>query len=155
MKAGVNNFRITYFLLLFNKSLIFVSVVFNSLWPHRLRYARLPCLSPCLGVCSNLSIELVMPSNHLILSSPSPPAYSLSQHQDLFQWISCLHQVQLQHQWIFRVEFLWAWLVWSPCSPGNFQAEQIGDSVEHFIRKNFKWNISEVLKVSICLSCEA
>ena len=27
------------------------------------------------------SIELVMPSNHLILSSPSPPAFNLSQHQ--------------------------------------------------------------------------
>ena len=30
-------------------------------------------------------IESVMPSNHLILSSPSPPAFSLSQHQDIFQ----------------------------------------------------------------------
>ena len=38
------------------------------------------------------------------LSSPSPPAFSLSQHQDLFQGVSFLHQVakvlafQLQHQ---------------------------------------------------------
>ena len=44
------------------------------------------------------------------LSSPSPPAFSLSQHQSLFQWVSSLHQVakywpqhqsvqdQLQHQ---------------------------------------------------------
>ena len=32
-----------------------------------------------------LSIESVMPSNHLILSSPSPPTFNLSQHQDLFQ----------------------------------------------------------------------
>ena len=32
-----------------------------------------------------VSIELVMPSNHLILSSPSPPAFNLSQHQGLFQ----------------------------------------------------------------------
>ena len=45
------------------------------------------------------------------LSSPSPPAFNLSQHQGLFQWVSFLHQVakvlefQLQHQsfqWIFR-----------------------------------------------------
>ena len=58
-----------------------------------------------------MSIELVMPSNHLILSSPSPPAVNLSQHQGLFQWVSSLHQVakvlelQLHHQsfqWIFR-----------------------------------------------------
>ena len=27
------------------------------------------------------------------LSFPSPPALSLSQHQDLFQWVSSLHQV--------------------------------------------------------------
>ena len=49
------------------------------------------------------------------LSSPSPPAFNLSQHQGLFQWVSSLHQVakvlkfQLQHQffqWIFRTDFL-------------------------------------------------
>ena len=38
------------------------------------------------------------------LSSPSPPAFNLSQHQGLFQGVSYLHQVakvlefQLQHQ---------------------------------------------------------
>ena len=38
------------------------------------------------------------------LSSPSPPALNLSQHQGLFQWVSSSHQVakvlefQLQHQ---------------------------------------------------------
>ena len=32
-----------------------------------------------------ISIALVMPSNHLILSSPSPPTFSLSQHQGLFK----------------------------------------------------------------------
>jgi len=49
------------------------------------------------------------------LSSPSPPAPNLSQHQGLFQWVSSSHQVakglelQLQHrsfQWIFRMDFL-------------------------------------------------
>ena len=32
-----------------------------------------------------MSIESVMPPNHLILSSSSPPALNLSQHQGLFQ----------------------------------------------------------------------
>ena len=32
-----------------------------------------------------MSIELVMPSNHHPLSSPFPPAFSLSQHQGLFK----------------------------------------------------------------------
>ena len=36
-----------------------------------------------------MSIESMMPSNHLISSSlPSPPAFNLSQHQGLFQWVS-------------------------------------------------------------------
>ena len=34
------------------------------------------------------SIELGMPSGHLILSSPFPPAFNLSQHQGLFKWVS-------------------------------------------------------------------
>ena len=38
-----------------------------------------------------MSIELVMPSNQLILSSPSPPAFTLSQHQGLFQWELALY----------------------------------------------------------------
>ena len=41
-----------------------------------------------------VSIELVMPSNHLILChSSSLPALNLSQHQSLFKWVSSSHQV--------------------------------------------------------------
>ena len=49
------------------------------------------------------------------LSSPSPPALNLSQHQGLFQWVSSSHQVakvlefQLQHQsfqWTPRTDLL-------------------------------------------------
>ena len=35
--------------------------------------------------------DAIQPSHPL--SSPSPPAVSLSQHQGLFQWVGCLHQV--------------------------------------------------------------
>ena len=49
-----------------------------------------------------MSNELVMPTSHLILLSPSPPAFNLSQHQGLFQWVDSLHQaakiLELQHQ---------------------------------------------------------
>ena len=64
------------------------------------------------------------------LSSPFPPAFNLSQHQGLFQGVSSSHQVakvlelQLQYQsfqWIFRTDFLWDWLIWSPCSPRDSQ----------------------------------
>ena len=54
------------------------------------------------------------------LPSPFPPAFYLSQHQGLFQWVSSSHQVgkvlelQLQHQsfqWIFRIDsFRTDWL---------------------------------------------
>ena len=41
-----------------------------------------------------MSIESVMPSNHLILCRPpSPPALNLPQHQGLFQGLGSLHQV--------------------------------------------------------------
>ena len=46
------------------------SVVSDSLQLHGLQHARLPSPSPTPGVHSNLSIKLVMPSNHLILCQP-------------------------------------------------------------------------------------
>ena len=57
--------------------------------------------------------DAIQPSHPL--SSPSPPAFNLSQHRGLFQWVHSWHQVtkvlefQLQHQsfqWIFRSDFL-------------------------------------------------
>ena len=57
--------------------------------------------------------DAIQPSH--LLSSSSSPAFSLYQHQGLFQWVSSLHQVakllklQLQHQsfqWIFRIDCL-------------------------------------------------
>ena len=57
--------------------------------------------------------DAIQPSHPL--SSPSPPALNLSQHQGLFQWVSSSHQVaqllefQLQHQfhqWTPRTDLL-------------------------------------------------
>ena len=57
--------------------------------------------------------DAIQPSHPL--SSPSPPALNLSEHQGLSQWVISLHQVakvlefQLQHksfQWIFRTDVL-------------------------------------------------
>ena len=62
--------------------------------------------------------DAIQPSHPL--SSPSPPAFNLSQHWGLFQWVSSSHQVakvlefQLQHQsfqWIFGLISFWmGWL---------------------------------------------
>ena len=71
--------------------------------------------------------DAIQPSHPL--SSPSPPALNL-QPQGLFQRVSSSHQeakvlyLQLQHQslqWIFRINFLYDWLVWSPCSARDSQ----------------------------------
>ena len=62
------------------------SVVSNSLQPHGLLHARPPCPSPTPGVYPNMSIESVMPSNHLILCRPLLLLpLNPSQHQGLFQ----------------------------------------------------------------------
>ena len=72
--------------------------------------------------------DAIQPSHPL--SSPSPPAFNLSQHQGLFRWVSSSHQVakvlafQFQHQsfqWIFSSDFLYDGLVGSPCSPKDSQ----------------------------------
>ena len=51
---------------------------------------------------SLMSIESVISSNHLILSSPSPPAFNLSQHQGLFKWASSLPDFIIRCQLIAR-----------------------------------------------------
>ena len=62
--------------------------------------------------------------------APFSFSFNLSQHQGLFQWVSSSYQMakvlelRLQHlssQWIFKVYFLWNWLVWSPCCPEDSQ----------------------------------
>ena len=73
--------------------------------------------------------DAIQPSH--ALSSPSPPALNLSQHQCLFKWVSSSHQVakvlefQLQHQsfqWTPRTPLSVHWKYWSfsfNISPSN------------------------------------
>ena len=81
------------------------SVVSDSLQPHGLQHTRPPCPSQLLEFTQthvHWDGDAIQPSHPL--SSPSPPAFNLSQHQGLFQWVSSSHQVakvlefQLQHQ---------------------------------------------------------
>ena len=92
------------------------SVLSDSLQPHEPQHARSPCPSPAPGVHQthvHWVGDAIQPSHPL--SSPSPPALSLPQHQGLFKWVSSLHkvtkvlefQLQLQSfQWIFRTDLL-------------------------------------------------
>ena len=91
-------------------------VTSGSLRPHRWQHARFPVLHHRPEFAQthvNWVSDAIQPSHPL--SSPSPPALNLSQHQGLFQWVGSSHQVakvlelQLQYQsfqWIFRVDFL-------------------------------------------------
>ena len=51
------------------------------------------------------------------------------QHQSLVQWVGSTYWVakvlELQHQsfqWISRIDFLYDWLVWSPCCPKTLKS---------------------------------
>jgi len=67
-----------------NNGLLFsCSIVTTSLWLHGLKHTRLPCPSPSPGFFSNSCPLSQWCHNHLVLS-PSPPAFSLFQHQGFF-----------------------------------------------------------------------
>jgi len=86
------------------------SVVSYSLRPHGLQHARSPYPSQ-LPEFTQTHVhwigDAIQPSHPL--SSPSPPALNLSQHQGLFQRVGSSRQVakvlefQLQHQFFHRI----------------------------------------------------
>ena len=73
------------------------SVMPNSLWLHGLQHARLPCPSSISSQCllKLMAIELVMPSNHLILCRPLLllpsifPSIKVFSHESVFpiRWL--------------------------------------------------------------------
>ena len=82
-----------------------VAQSYLTLWPRGLQHSRHPSPSSTPGAYSphvHQVSDAIQPSYPL--SSPSPPALSLSQHQGLFQWVSSSHhvakvlQLQPQHQ---------------------------------------------------------
>ena len=90
---------------------------------------RLPCPLPTPRAYSN-SCPLSWWCHPTISSSVFPFSSCLQSfpYQVLFQCVSSLHQVvhvlEFQHQsfrWIFRVDYLWDWLVGSLSSPSDSQ----------------------------------
>ena len=91
------------------------SVMSDSLWPHD-QSTPGPPVHHQLPESTQSHVHRVgdaIQHSHP-LSSPSPPALNLSQHQGLFKWVSSLHQVakvlefQLQHSGLisFRTDWL-------------------------------------------------
>ena len=102
------------------------------LWLHGLQFTRLLYLPLSPRVCSNSSPliwwyhTIVSSSAALFFCLQSFPASGLVFSNELAfltEWAKVL-EFQLQHQsfkWIFRVDFLRDWLLWSPCSPRDSQ----------------------------------
>ena len=111
----------------------------DSLQPHELRHARPPCPSPTPGVHSNSSIELVMPSSHLILFHPLlllppiPPSIRVFSNESALRmkwpkyWnfsFSIIPSKEIPGLISFRMDWLdllQNGLVGSPCSPRDSQ----------------------------------
>ena len=75
-------------------SVQFSSVVSDSLQPGGLQHARPPCPSPTPELAQthvHRVSDAIEPAHPL--SSPSPPAFNLSQHQGLCKGVSSSHQV--------------------------------------------------------------
>ena len=76
------------------------SVMSDSLQPHEPQHTRLPCPSLSPRVCSNSSIESVMPSNHLIFCCPLLLLPSVFPSIRVFSNESALH-VRWPKYWSF------------------------------------------------------
>ena len=103
-----------------------LSVVSKSLWAHGLQaffHPDLPVhhqLSDLLRLHVHCVGDAIQPSHPL--SSPSPPSFTLSWHQGLFQWVGSLHQVAKVKYWSFSFsisppneQVLGAWHFSPPC----------------------------------------
>ena len=79
------------------------SVVSESLLPHGLQHTRLPCLSPSpWSLLKLMSIELVMPSSHLILCHPLLLLPSIFPSTRVFSNESALH-IRWPKYWSFSL----------------------------------------------------
>ena len=101
-----------------------------SLQLHGLQHIRLSCPSQSPGVCSNscpssrwchpTNSSSVIPFCSCLQSFPASGSFPMS-------WLfaaggqSIGASVSASVQWIFRVDFLQDWLVWSPCCPRDSQ----------------------------------
>ena len=118
------------------------SVMSDSWWPHGLQHARLPCLSPTPEFTQThvhwLS-DAIQPSHPLLFPSP---AFSLSQHQGLFLWVSSSYQVAKVLVSVsapvlpmnIQDWFPLNGLVGSPCSPRDLKSLQHHSSEVSILR---------------------
>ena len=104
-----------------------------TLQPHELQHTQ-ASLSFTFSQSSPkfMSIELVMPSNHLILGCPLLllpsifPSIRVFSNESALQirwpkYWSFSFSISPSNEWVFRVDFPWDGLVWFACYPRNSQ----------------------------------
>ena len=104
----------------------------DSLWPHGLQHARFPCPSLSPGVFSNscLLSWWCYPTISSSVSpfSSSPQFFPESESFPMSHLFASGGQIfgasasASVFQWIFRVDFLWGWILWSPCIQGTLKS---------------------------------
>ena len=92
--------------------LVYSSVVSDSLHPYGLQCARPPCPSTprVYSIHVHWVSDAIQPSHPL--SSPSLPAFNLSQHQGLFKWVA-LHIRWPKYWQLILISFIIAWVLLS------------------------------------------
>ena len=105
----------------------------DSLWAHRLQYAKLPCPSATPRACSGFMVP-VIPSNHLILCCPLLLLPSIFPSIRVFPNESGLC-VRWPKYWSFSFSFSPSnecsglfpleWNGWTPCSPRDSQQSSL------------------------------
>ena len=119
------------FVFIFSVLLLLLTQSYLTLRCHGVQHPRPPGPSPTPGVYSN-SCPLIGWCNPIISFSVIPFSSCLQSFPALgslpvSQFFASGGQsigLQLQHQsfqWIFRIDFLYDWLVWSSSSPGDSQ----------------------------------
>ena len=108
------------------------SVVSDFLWPSGLQHTRLCSLLPSPGACSNscplsrwchptISSSVVVFSSCLKSFPPSGSFLMSQPFASSGQRIGASGQHQ-PFQWIFRIDFLYDRLIWSPCCPSTLKS---------------------------------
>ena len=103
------------------KLLFSCSVVSNCLWPHGYSMPGFPVhhqLPDIAQIHAHQVSDAIQPSH--LLSSPSPLAFNLSQHQALFQWVGSSYQVAKALEFHFSI------------SPSNEYSELISFKIDWF-----------------------
>ena len=147
--------------------------VYNSLWPHGLQHARLPCSSASPRDCSNsCPTESVVSSNHLVLCHPFllPPSVFpsikvLSNENNLALVLSLLRKqpihISASYYFIKDLCIMWAkyWSFSFSISPYNDYSGLISFKIDYFDLLAVQGTVKSLLhhhslKISV-LQCSA